>query len=457
VTDAKIASTSSPGRIQDYGPAMRIDCFPPGAERGRFIGLDALRGLAITLVLFGHFTYRIPDDTIGRPLIFAIHQLGYVGADIFMVLSGFLIGGMLLTSLRTTGRIGAMRFLGRRALRLWPSYFLVILLAWKWSHWVGAIDEYGHRAPPVNLWNMWPMALHIQNYFDLLSYKQGGASVALHTWTLMVLIHFYVLFAGLMLLIAQRPRTVHLIPWLVGFIAIVCFVIRLRVAPIDEEHFDAYRQYFPTHVRIDEPMFGVLLAYWTLYRRDAVDWIMHHAWPLVILLSVAVLIPMAVRQQTEPPSWCIWGYTVAALSAGGLIMTFWWLEQRRRAAPAPCSPVRRLARLPLQAVAMVGLWSYSIYLWHQPFCNQFLVSKIRNTIGTHVINWSSRWNYPATALAFIVASIAVGAVMFYLVERPSLWWRRKILPPATISPTQAPPDLSMDSRRSSAHGAGDWS
>ena len=197
-------------------------------------------------------------------------------------------------------------------------------------------------------------------------------------------------------------------------------------------------------------MFGVLLAYWTLYRRGAVDRIMHHAWPLVILLSVVVLIPMAMRQQIEPPSWCIWGYTVAAISAGGLIMTFWWLEQRRRAAHAPWSPAQRLARLPLQAVAMVGLWSYSIYLWHQPFCNQFLQSKIRHTIGTHVIGWSSRWNYAATALTFTVASIAVGAVMFYLVERPSLWWRREILPPATISPTQTPPDLSTDSRRSPA-------
>src|SRR5579862_4402559 len=101
--------------LRDDGLAIRADCFPQGAESGRFVGLDAFRGFSIGMILFGHFVIHMHDSTIGRPILSAIHQLGYIGADYFLVLSGFLIGGMLLTSMQNTGRIGAWRFLGRRA------------------------------------------------------------------------------------------------------------------------------------------------------------------------------------------------------------------------------------------------------------------------------------------------------------------------------------------------------
>jgi peptidoglycan/LPS O-acetylase OafA/YrhL len=425
-------SIPTPECLRDHGLSVRADCFPPGAQLGRFLGLDAFRGFSIGMILFGHFVIHMHEGTVARPIVSAVHQLGYIGADYFLVLSGFLIGGMLLTSLRNTGRIGAWRFLGRRALRLWPSYFLVILFAWLWSHGPGVPDENMHRLPTARLWYMWPMVLHIHNYFDLVSYKGGGASAAMHTWTLMVVIHFYIAFALLMALIAQRPATVRILPWLAGIIGIICFFWRWRLAPVDEAHWEAYTSYFPTHLRIDEPMLGVMLAYWTVHCRPTLDRLMRIAWPIVILLSLAILYPMAIRSGEESRTWSIWGLPIAGLSAAGLILSLAWLEERHRKQPKPLSAIAKIARIPVQALAWIGLWSYSIYLWHQPLCNQFLQFKIRNFIGSHVLTWTNPWNYPLTALTYIASCIAVGVIMYYLVEKPSLLLRRQVLPPEMI-------------------------
>src|SRR5205823_1906272 len=78
-------------------------------DRDRQIWLDVLRAVAILLVASGHMAaaFAIPRDitTFGKPLWIALIQLAVAGVDIFLVLSGFLIGGMLLAELRETGTI----------------------------------------------------------------------------------------------------------------------------------------------------------------------------------------------------------------------------------------------------------------------------------------------------------------------------------------------------------------
>src|SRR5260221_14446807 len=79
----------------------------------RLVGLDMLRGIAILLVASGHMlgAFAIPKDTptLGRPIWVMMTQLAVAGVDMFLVLSGFLIGGMLLSELRTRGDIAVGR------------------------------------------------------------------------------------------------------------------------------------------------------------------------------------------------------------------------------------------------------------------------------------------------------------------------------------------------------------
>jgi len=78
--------------------------------------LDVLRGIAILLVLGRHFNYF--------PLW---RQAGWIGVDLFIVLSGFLISGLLFQEYKNTGKLDVRRFILRRGLKIWPSYYLLIL------------------------------------------------------------------------------------------------------------------------------------------------------------------------------------------------------------------------------------------------------------------------------------------------------------------------------------------
>src|SRR5438067_9235021 len=111
-------------------PAADTDIPLSDRPEQRQIWLDVLRAVAILLVASGHMAaaFAIPRDisTFAKPLWVALIQLAVAGVDIFFVLSGFLIGGMLIAELRDTGTINLARFYTRRALRLWPSYFLAV-------------------------------------------------------------------------------------------------------------------------------------------------------------------------------------------------------------------------------------------------------------------------------------------------------------------------------------------
>src|SRR5687768_5463790 len=92
------------------------------AEASRIAQLDVLRGVAVMLVLFRH--NPVPSVVHAwdwLPQI--VSASGWIGVDLFFVLGGYLVGGLLLRELRSNGRIRAGRFIARRFLKVWPSYY----------------------------------------------------------------------------------------------------------------------------------------------------------------------------------------------------------------------------------------------------------------------------------------------------------------------------------------------
>jgi peptidoglycan/LPS O-acetylase OafA/YrhL len=155
-------------------------------ESGRIASLDVLRAIAVLLVLGRHLPLPGPDiavlpaRTATRWVLF-----GWVGVDLFFVLSGFLVGGLLFAEYRARGAVRVGRFFVRRAFKIYPAFyvFLAFLIIW------GVFQEFAGVAPwvdvkPLSWRNLLGETLFLQNYVGQL---QG------HTWSLAVEEHFYVL------------------------------------------------------------------------------------------------------------------------------------------------------------------------------------------------------------------------------------------------------------------------
>ena len=420
-------------------PALSIEQaeLPPleFTPRRRLVGLDVMRGLAIFAVVCGHLQFRIHDSPWGQGFWLHARQVALVGVDVFLVLSGFLIGGMLLSELRDTGRVAFGRFFARRAWRLLPVFVVTTLLGWYWSRHFKWEDE-GTFIKGSPLSHLWPYATFTVNYYNLIKHDFGAAAT-LQAWTLCVIVHFYIILAIIVAGIAAVGRrigvrrAVRVVPWLVAATFAMALASRWHNAPAATYKYDPYSNYFETHLRIDECMFGVLLAYWAVFCRPAFERVIRVlAWPL-IAIAVGMYGFMMFRSGEAPRWLVIWGYTSAGVVSGGLIAVLWWWEQRSRQGLAKAAPAALavVARPVLVAIGWVGIWSYAIYLSHQPLVEKTLSIKGESLIARHLLSWKSPYLFTASMIAYVGMAIAFGALLYFIVELPGRMLRDRWLAP----------------------------
>ncbi len=128
----------------------------------RLFALDLLRGVAIALVVAFH--------SPGGEAI----RVGWVGVDLFFVLSGFLISGLLFKELDRTGTIVAWRFWLRRGFKIWPAYFAAFGAAFATAYAVQSSLWEGGERGAGDARRYWPNFVFIQNYFPPLSSTLGS-------------------------------------------------------------------------------------------------------------------------------------------------------------------------------------------------------------------------------------------------------------------------------------------
>jgi peptidoglycan/LPS O-acetylase OafA/YrhL len=145
-----------------------------------------------------------PEGIVGA-VAWIWFQIGWLGVDLFFVLSGFLIGGLLVTELQKHGRIDITRFLVRRGLKIYPAYFVFIAYLMLMPAAKSFAQEGNAWATTVEEWvRYWPNLLFLQNYV--------GSNPAGHTWSLAVEEHFYLTLPFALAALAAIGRVGVLIP-----------------------------------------------------------------------------------------------------------------------------------------------------------------------------------------------------------------------------------------------------
>jgi peptidoglycan/LPS O-acetylase OafA/YrhL len=185
-------------------PAPARDDVPPGPRRpllGRSLALDGLRGFALIWVVTYHFT------SSAGPF-----PGGWVGLDVFFVLSGFLITAMLLDEVRVHGRVSLPKFYARRAFRLLPALFtmlavwVAVLLAFHDTTWIAATPGGRGTGDPVDVGPALKQVGIVLAYGVNWVYALGSGSAPLaHLWSLAVEEQFYVVWPFVLLLLLRLP------------------------------------------------------------------------------------------------------------------------------------------------------------------------------------------------------------------------------------------------------------
>lgn len=267
--------------------------------------LDGLRALAVLPVIAFHFSYL--KMVVG----------GYLGVDLFFVLSGFLITSLLLAEQQQTGGVSLRNFYARRALRILPPLAACALLAL-------AI------VPSTTLEGALAAFFFAANMVD--SRVLGGL---LHTWSIAVEEHFY--FAWPLLFLALGGRRMRFLAWT------ILLVLAIRIAVLSMK-MDVYT---PTYTRIDSLAVGCCAALWLARGKPAWGrWVAPSA--LGAVCACFLLVPWMNFAMLS------FGFTLFAMLCAVLIVAS--LATRTIANPILAWPL----------LQYVGRRSYGLYLYHMP-------------------------------------------------------------------------------------------
>jgi peptidoglycan/LPS O-acetylase OafA/YrhL len=336
--------------------------------------LDGWRGLAICLLLAGHFS---PVRGI---------NLGGLGVNFFFVLSGLLMGRILFIE-----AVPIPTFYRRRIARIFPLvyFFLTAIVLW-----------YLVRGVPV----VWPEVLAAASFVN--NYIRNGNNASPmpfgHIWSLCVEEHAYVLLS----LVALGARA----------------------------------RWFSAHAAIGAALLGMIAIGFTYsFSYHGPDlyldrWLHSEVSGFGILVSVFLLLQLNGKGPRTVP-----GFVIVALFGVGLALHWWWFAPPARTflgITALAAAVNLLDRAPgwvrsplsFGALRQLGVWSFSIYVWQQPFYLAVTEGRM-------------------PALAGIACALLAGVVSFYLVERPARSWLNRKWRGTGLRPSEQPQLVSTSERR----------
>ena len=362
---------------------------------GHVPSLDGVRGVAILLVMLCHFSFAEPFPIPG--LHFALNTLS-TGVDLFFVLSGFLITGILLDSKETENYY--RNFYARRILRIFPLYYLaVVLLAFVAPRLTVFRAFDGVQEAFLNRW--WLMA-YGANLTPLITNRFVGWVG--HFWSLSVEEHFYFLWP---VVVARLPRT-SLIKLCLA-LPVVGFLSRVALMLASNHNIAVY---VFTPCRMDGLVMGSLIAATIRGPLDApaLARLSRRILPIagLSLVGVHVFLHLGRLQIVTE----LLASPVAALFYGCFLFVVLTL-------PAGGYGAKLISSSPLR---FLGLYSYGIYVFHVPLLNQLWARGVNVYLREH-LRYALAGSLVFMMICF-TASILIAVTSYHLYEKHFLRLKR---------------------------------
>ena len=337
--------------------------------------IDGLRAIAIGAVILYHAQITIFGH---QPF-----KGGFIGVDIFFVISGYLITSIILKELITTGSFSFKHFYERRIRRILPALLFVMLVSLPFA-WIYLL--------PNNFIDFSKSILYSLGFSSNFYFHYSGQQYAaesglfkpfLHTWSLSVEEQYYILFPIVLLITFKyfRKYLIHIL--------ILGLVISLGLAEWTSRNYSSASFYF-LHTRMWELLAGSILAYFEIIKgHRSKNKLFNLMLPTIGLLLIGHSI-LFFNDKMFHPSF----YTLSPIIGVCLII---WFSNKDEVITKVLST---------KLFVSIGLISYSLYLWHYPI---FAFARISEFMEGNFVN--------KIFIGFAILSFSI--ISYYYLERPS--------------------------------------
>jgi len=353
---------------------------PLANEKKRYIaGLDGLRALAIIAVI----AYHLDISRISG---------GFLGVDIFFVLSGYLVTNLLIERRRDRHRLDLSGFWVRRFRRLFPALIvmLMVVVAWATLFDRSMLQSLrGDVGSAIVYANNWRLIFHQVSYFE----QYSTPAPLIHLWSLSVEGQFYIIWPLLLTLgLRFTPKRIQMVLITLSLALASMLAMILLYQPGS----DPSRVYYGTDTRVFALLIGATLALMlpsqgiitnpSRRTRLSFEWI---GW-----LGLAAIVTLLLQANEFDDFLYRGGFMLAAISTAmviiALIHPFTWVSKL----------------FSLKPLRWIGMRSYGIYLWHYP-----IITLSRPSVNTGAYNWK-------LALIQVAASVILASMSYKYVEEP---------------------------------------
>jgi peptidoglycan/LPS O-acetylase OafA/YrhL len=352
--------------------------------------LDGVRAVAVLLVFFFHASLIFP--------FFKAHfQGGFLGVDVFFVLSGFLITSILLQEFDRTEQINFKKFYLRRFLRLMPAFWLYLVVSFFFARRLFSESS----ADQLYSNNNFIYALFYLTNWQRAFNGSEIAGLVGHTWSLAIEEQFYLLWAGILFLMLTRLKR-NSVVFLTA--TLICATALFRAFRWHgRESVDYLYNAFDS--RMDALLVGCLVSQiisWKMLSKSFLDSRLFSIFAMVCLL-IAVVIIFNLNESYNSAFLYLGGFTIFALAIGVIVA---WLAHNSK------NRSKNYLRnfLETKPLIWLGKTSYGFYLWHSA-----AISFVFPIFGKPLIR----------LLAAFALSLLLTAISYYLIELPFLKLKEK--------------------------------